>query len=279
LPDRSARAGSSGISSRDYIKQGVEAAMALTFIYRRPELALVIGLALGCSKQSEPETPAQPYPSQYPQGQYPEQQQQPYPGQQQPYPGQQQPYPAQQQPYPAQQQPYPAQQQPYPTAPDPAAPAMPPAALPPTALPPTAPAAPLATPIDPSMAAAVQPVLTQLAASKAPAGAKPIGSLLAANFQQGQQLEAQVQMEPGKCYTLVGAALPPVAELDLKLIAVTPLAGMAPVLAVDNTTGAQAVLGEKPNCFKWAWPIAAPVKVVVSVSSGQGLAAAQLFGK
>jgi hypothetical protein len=129
------------------------------------------------------------------------------------------------------------------------------------------------------MAAAVQPVLTQLASSKAPAGAKPIGSLMAANFQQGQQLEAQVQMEPGKCYTVVGAALPPVAELDLKLIAVTPLAGMAPVLAVDNTTGAQAVLGEKPNCFKWAWPIAAPVKVVVTATAGSGLAAAQLFGK
>jgi hypothetical protein len=149
----------------------------------------------------------------------------------------------------------------------------------PGALPPAAPAAPLATAIDPSMAAAVQPVLTQLATTKAPAGAKPIGSLMAANFQQGQQLEAQVQMEPGKCYTVVGASLPPVAELDVKLIAVTPLAGMAPVLAVDNTTGGQAVLGEKPNCFKWAWPIPAPVKVVLTVTSGQGLAAAQLFGK
>src|SRR5688572_29700534 len=245
--------------------------MALTFIYRRPELALFVGLMLACSKQSEPETPAQPYPQQqYPAGQYP--------AQQQPYPAQQQPYPAQQQPYPAQQQPYPAQQQPYPAAPAATPPGQVPAALP-GALPPTAPAAPLATAIDPSMAAAVQPVLTQLASTKAPAGAKPIGSLMAANFQTGQQLEAQVQMEPGKCYTVVGAALPPVAELDLKLIAVTPLAGMAPVLAVDNTTGAQAVLGEKPNCFKWAWPIPAPVKVVVGVTSGQGLAAAQLFGK
>jgi hypothetical protein len=255
--------------------------MALTFIYRRPELALFIGLALACSKQSEPETPAQPYPQQqYPAGQYPEQQQQ-YPAQQQPYPAQQQPYPAQQQPYPAQQQPYPAQQQPYPAQqqPYPATPGAPPPVALPGALPPTAPAAPLATAIDPSMAAAVQPVLTQLATTKAPAGAKPIGSLMAANFQQGQQLEAQVQMEPGKCYTVVGASLPPVAELDVKLIAVTPLAGMAPVLAVDNTTGGQAVLGEKPNCFKWAWPIPAPVKVVVTVTSGSGLAAAQLFGK
>jgi hypothetical protein len=256
--------------------------MALNFIYRRPELAALIGLSLACSKQSEPETPAQPYPAQstYPQQQYPAGQypaaQAPgqYPEQQQQYPQAQQPYPAQQQPYPAQQQPYPAQQQPYPAAPGAA-----PSALPPSALPPTAPSAPLATPLDPSMAAAVQPVLTQLASTKAPAGAKPIGSLMAANFQAGQQLEAQVQMEPGKCYTVVGAALPPVTELDLKLVAVTPLAGMAPVLAVDNTTGAQAVLGEKPNCFKWAWPIPAPVKVVVTVTGGQGLAAAQLFGK
>ena len=261
--------------------------MALTFNHRGPVLAFVVGSVLGCSKQSEPETPAQPYPNQsayppqqqYPAGQYPNQQypeqQQPYPAQQQPYPAQQQPYPAQQQPYPAQQQPYPAQQQPYPPATTP--PAQPGAI--PGALPGSAPAAPAATAIDPSMAAAVQPVLTQLASSKAPAGAKPIGSLMAANFQQGQALEAQVQMEPGKCYTVVGAALPPVAELDLKLIAVTPLAGMAPVLAVDNTSGVQSVLGEKPNCFKWAWPIAAPVKVVVTVTSGQGLAAAQLFGK
>jgi hypothetical protein len=243
---------------------------------------VAMGAALGCAgSQSEPETPPpQQYPAgQYPQQQYPAGQQQPYPAQQQPYPAQQQPYPAQQQPYPAQQQPYPAQQQPYPATTPPGT--MPPAALPPAggALPPTAPAGALATPIDPSAAAAVQPILTQLASSKAAAGAKPIGSVMAANFQQGQQLEAQVQMEPGKCYTVVGAGLPTVTELDLKLVAVTPMAGMAPILAVDNTTGVQAVLGEKPNCFKWAWPIPAPVKVIVSVTGGSGLAAAQLFGK
>jgi hypothetical protein len=103
---------------------------------------------------------------------------------------------------------------------------------------------------------------------------------MAANFQTGQQLEAQIQMDPGKCYTVVGAGLPPaVTELNIQFVAVTPLPGTAPVLAVDNTTGAQAVLGEKPNCYKWAWPIAAPVKVVVSVSGGAGLAAAQVYAK
>jgi hypothetical protein len=126
----------------------------------------------------------------------------------------------------------------------------------------------------------VQPLLTQLAQSKAPPGAKPLGALMAANFQQGQQLEAQVQMEPGRCYTVVGAGLPPgITELDVKLVAVTPMAGMAPILAVDNTTGAQAVLGERPNCFKWAWPLPAPVNVVLTATGGAGLAAAQLFVK
>jgi len=266
----------------------LKAAMARFLAHPRIDLVLALGLAFGCSSQPEPQTPQQPYPGQsqypegqqqYPAGQYP-QQQQPYPAQQQPYPQQpQQPYPAQQQPYPAQQQPYPQQpQQPYPA---PTAPASPPAAVPPAtgALPPTAPTGALATPIDPSAAAAVQPILAQLASTKAPAGAKPIGSVMAANFQQGQQLEAQVQMEPGRCYTVVAAGLPTLTALDIKLVAVTPLAGMAPVLAVGTTTGSQAVLGEKPNCFKWAWPIPAPVKVVVAATSGSGLAAAQLFGK
>lgn len=93
-------------------------------------------------------------------------------------------------------------------------------------------------------------------------------------------MEAQVQMEPGKCYTVVGAGVPPgVTELQLQLLAVTPMPGMAPVLAVDNTTGPQAVLGSKPNCYKWAWPIAAPVKVAITMAGGTGLAAAQLFVK
>jgi len=261
--------------------------MVHTYLDRRPALtsvaytiAAILALACGGS-QNEAQTPP---PQQYPAGQYPAQQPAgQYPAQQPAgqYPAQQQPYPAQQQPYPAQQQPYPAQQQPYPAQPAPAGTVPPAVVLPPAggALPPTAAAGALATPIDPSAAAAVQPILTQLAASKATAGAKPIGSVMAANFQQGQTLEAQVQMEPGKCYTVVGAGLPTVTELDLKLVAVTPMAGMAPILAVDNTTGAQAVLGEKPNCFKWAWPIPAPVKVIVGVTGGSGLAAAQLFGK
>jgi hypothetical protein len=260
--------------SRHYLPRELILSMA---IFTKRSLLIICGasVALACGGgQSEPQTPppAQypPAQGQYPAGQYPQQPQQQYPQQQYP----QQP----QQPYPAQpQQPYPTAPAPAPTGAAPAAPALP--GIDPSVLG-GAPAGPQATPIDPAAAAAVQPILNSLATSKALAGAKPIGSVMAANFQQGQQLEQQVQMEPGKCYTVVAAGLPPaVTELNIQLVAVTPLPGTAPVLAVDNTTGAQAVLGEKPNCYKWAWPIAAPVKVVVSVAGGAGLAAAQLYAK
>lgn len=245
----------------------------------RSLLLITGGLSLACGGSTPPEAAApapqyaaqQQYPPQAPQQQYPTQAPQQYPA----------PAPAAQ-PYPA-----PAAQ-PYPTAapaavPPPAAPpmAMPPG-VPPIAVPPGMVAAPgaMATPLDPSAVAAVQPILRQLAATQAPAGAKPIGSVMAGNFLQGQVLEAQVQMEPGKCYTVVGAGVPPtVQELELQLLAVTPMPGMAPVLAVDHTAGPQAVLGAKPNCYKWAWPIAAPVKISIRMKAGQGLAAAQLFVK
>jgi hypothetical protein len=54
---------------------------------------------------------------------------------------------------------------------------------------------------------------------------------------------------------------------------------MAPIMAQDQDTGANAVLGRKPNCYKWPMPLAAPVKVVVTVAGGSGLAAAQVYEK
>ena len=132
-----------------------------------------------------------------------------------------------------------------------------------------------ATPLDPTAAQAATALLGGLAQKSAPPGAKPIGSVIAGNFQQGQSLETQVQFQPGRCYTVVGAAVPTVQNLDIKLVPVVPIPGMSPVIASDQSVGPTAVLGEQPNCYKWAAPLAAPMKVVITVSSGQGLAAAQ----
>lgn len=137
-----------------------------------------------------------------------------------------------------------------------------------------------ATAIDASAAQAATSLLPALAGSKAMAGAKAVGAPIAAQFQPGQCLEVTVNMNPGKCYSVVGAALPTVQNLDLSLVAAATLPGLPQVVAAsDSTVGPTSTLGESPNCFKWALPVAGTMKLIVSVSAGQGLAAAQVFEK
>jgi hypothetical protein len=138
---------------------------------------------------------------------------------------------------------------------------------------------PTAQQLDPAAGAAATAILGQLSAGAIQAGAKPLGSPIVGNFGQGQTLEGQLQLQPGKCYTIVGAGVPPVSELNIQLIAVMPIPGMVPVLAQDSDQGPQAVLGRKPNCYKWPLPMGAPVKVVLTVAGGSGLAAAQVYEK
>jgi len=133
--------------------------------------------------------------------------------------------------------------------------------------------------LDAASASAATQLLGALAQQSAP-GAKPLGSAIAGNFQQGQILESQVQMSPGKCYTVVGASVPTVTNLDLELVPLMPVPGLAsPVMAADQTQASTAVIGASPNCFKWALPVGGPMKVVVRVSAGQGIAAAQVYEK
>jgi hypothetical protein len=111
-------------------------------------------------------------------------------------------------------------------------------------------------------------------------GAQPVGSAIAGNFQTGQSLETQIQMNPGKCYTVVGVALPPATDLDIQIVPVAAIPGLpAAVMAADNSVGTTAVVGAKPNCFKWALPMGAPVKVIVTMKEGSGMAAAQVYEK
>jgi hypothetical protein len=152
----------------------------------------------------------------------------------------------------------------------------------PTAAPPavpvaTAAAGPTATPLDPAAAATATQGITLLAQQSAP-GAKPVGSAIAGNFQQGQSLEGQVQMQANKCYTVIGVGLPPVQNLDIQLAPFVPIAGLpAAVVAQDQTVGPQAIIGEKATCYRSMLPM--PMKVIVTVSQGSGLAAVQVYEK
>ena len=156
----------------------------------------------------------------------------------------------------------------------PAVSAAPTVTAPPTSTTPTPPPAP-----DPAIAAAVTPMLTQLAASQTVAGSKALGAAMVGNVGGALTLEQQIMLQPNKCYSVVAVGMPPISELNVQLLAVTVIPGMAPILATDQDSGASATLGKKPNCYKWALPLPVPVKVVVTAAGGQGVAAAQVFEK
>src|SRR5262245_12999463 len=127
-------------------------------------------------------------------------------------------------PQPGYPQPY-GQPQPQPTAPAPA---------------PTGQAGTSATPIAPAAAAAAQPILTGLA-QKEVAGMQPDGAAFAGQFQEGQTLEQPFNIQPGRCYSVVGVGVG-ITELDVQIVLHSP--PLPPyVAAQDNGSGPQAVLG------------------------------------
>ncbi len=130
-----------------------------------------------------------------------------------------------------------------------------------------------ASPVDITMATQAAPIIQYLASSHLPSRARPLGAPFAAQFAQGQVLEQRVQMNEGKCYTVVAVALPPVTELDIELFE----EGGEEPLAKDLTRGPQAVLGSRDTCFRP--PKTGSYQLVLTVRSGQGVAAAQVFLK
>jgi hypothetical protein len=133
-----------------------------------------------------------------------------------------------------------------------------------------------ATPVPPAAAAMAQPILQGLAQKDAP-GMQPDGGSFAGQFQQGQVLEQPFQLQPGRCYTVIGVGIG-ITELDIQIVMHQPPLPPAP-LAQDNTTGPQAVLGGGGQCFKNPLPIGGPAKVVMTATGGSGLAMAQIFSK
>jgi hypothetical protein len=104
------------------------------------------------------------------------------------------------------------------------------------------------------------------------------GGLVAANFQEGQILEQPINLVAGKCYTIlaVGAGI---QEVDIALVATSPIPGLSGVLARDTGGGNQASMGGKGNCYRLPIPINATAKFVVKATRGAGIAAAAVYVK
>lgn len=131
--------------------------------------------------------------------------------------------------------------------------------------------------VDPNFAAAATAPLMIFAQQQAP-GMNREGNIAAAQFQEGQMMEEPVNLQPGRCYTVlaVGAG---VGEVDISLQLTTPIPGMQTALAQDTGSGQQAALGGGGNCYKWPWPMAGQAKYVVKATRGSGIVAAQLYTK
>lgn len=161
----------------------------------------------------------------------------------------------------------PAPTGPAPTAPPPAAPA-------PTQAASTGPA----TPIAPMAAAVIQPLLVSMGQAEAQ-GAQPDGSPFAGQFAAGQTLEQNINIKGNGCYTVVGASVG-IQQLDITLV-VQPTPLMQPIVVAQSSgTGPNATLGGKATgCWRNPTPLAGVGKVILRATSGQGLAAAQVFSK
>ena len=137
--------------------------------------------------------------------------------------------------------------------------------------------APTATPLPAAAGNAVTPILAGLASTDAP-GMKADGSPFAGQFKEGDTLEQAINIQAGKCYTVVAASVAGIVELDIQLVAQT--APLPPVvLAQDSTTGPTATLGAKGQCFRNPLPIGGPGKVILKATKGAGLAGAQVYIK
>jgi hypothetical protein len=135
-----------------------------------------------------------------------------------------------------------------------------------------------ATPIAPGAAAATAPILMGLGASEAP-GAQPDGGPFAGQFQEGQWLEQPINVQPGKCYTVVAAGMG-IQHLDVSIVAQPAPMFPATTIAASQGNGPMAVVGGKAaGCVKNPLPFGGPAKIVLKATRGAGMAAAQVYIK
>ncbi len=129
-------------------------------------------------------------------------------------------------------------------------------------------------------AAPLFPELEELASTWAPAGAVKQGGVLTVKLEQGDSFTTQLQLKAGGCYTIVSVGDSSIVELNISLQAVTPIPGSQDVLAMDQDSGREAVIGKKPNCYKNPAPFDLPVTLQIEAPGAIacGFVAAQVYG-
>jgi hypothetical protein len=150
--------------------------------------------------------------------------------------------------------------------------------VPPNTMPPPGVVSSSATPLDPNATGAAAAAITVDAKVDAP-GMAPEGNAIAGQFQEGQTLEQPVTINPGKCYTFIAAGVG-AQEIEVQLVAQTPIPAFQPIMGDQSGTGGKVVLGRSPSCIKLAIiTIPIPAKWVIKAKRGGGVIAGQGFSK
>jgi hypothetical protein len=108
-------------------------------------------------------------------------------------------------------------------------------------------------------------------------GMRADGSPVKLTLSQGQTGEGQVTLQPGKCYTLVGASMPGVIDVSVKATYPAPM--QAQVLGQSMQSGPMPVVFAKDACYRNPAPIGMPVRVEVTMKQGSGQVAIQPYSK
>ena len=148
------------------------------------------------------------------------------------------------------------------------------------------PPAPQAGPCDAVQLAALTTMFPVRQKDEAP-GMQAEGSPMCNVVPEGQTVTSEMfMMQQGYCYTIIGASLPTVAELDISLVGLPgagiPLPSAQAVqlpLMNDTTTGPNAVLGAKQDCYHYTLPIPGAARVTMKSRTGSGPVAVQVYKK
>jgi hypothetical protein len=119
--------------------------------------------------------------------------------------------------------------------------------------------------------------IQQSAQANAP-GMRADGSAVRLQLSQGQTSEGQIQLQAGKCYTLIAASNPGVLEVSIKVTMPSPM--QAQVLGESEAGMNPMPTVWKGNCYKSPLPMGAmPARVEVTMKSGSGMIGIQPYAK
>jgi hypothetical protein len=103
------------------------------------------------------------------------------------------------------------------------------------------------------------------------------GTPVKLTLSQGQTGEGSVTLQPGKCYTLVGASMPGVIDVLVKATYPAPM--QAQVLGQSGQGGPMPVVFAKEACYRNPAPMGVPVRIEVTMKQGSGQVAIQPYAK